>query len=62
MHCIDCRFYSMWDGVCVYPTSAYLWTSRNGGKARACEDFEDDSIEEDETDDVQTSSRNTRKP
>ena len=38
--CIDCRFYSMWDGVCMHPTSPNLWTLRDGGNADICNDFE----------------------
>ena len=48
--CIDCAFYSMWDGVCMHQTSPHLWTLRSGGNAEACEDFTDNEYEEEDND------------
>lgn len=48
MTCIECRFYSMWDGVCMHPTSPNLWKSCfdiNGGYKKACKLFEPEIID-----------------
>ena len=42
MTCIDCVYYSMWDGVCMCPVSPNLWHECQGGSREACKDFEDD--------------------
>lgn len=41
--CIECRYYSMWDGVCMCPGSRHLWTCFSGTE---CEDFRPDDEEE----------------
>lgn len=47
--CLDCRFYSMWEGVCTNPVSRFLYVSvydyRKQGIRDACEKFIDDEYE-----------------
>lgn len=46
MTCIDCVYYSMWDGVCMNPVSDNLWQSCYGGNKEACRDFEEEKVEQ----------------
>ena len=55
--CIDCAFYSMWDGVCMHPTSPNLWTLREGGNADICNDFEKEVIQDDISGSIQGTNR-----
>lgn len=46
MTCFECVYYSMWDGVCMCPTSPHLWKEcwdvLKDGYREACENFEED--------------------
>ena len=50
MTCLNCKYFSMWDGVCMNPTSSNLWFScfdiRKGDYKDACEDFEKEENED----------------
>lgn len=44
--CLECVYFSMWDGVCMCPVSPNLWHEcwdyRNQGYKEACDCFEEE--------------------
>ncbi len=42
MTSIDCKYYSMWEGVCMNPVSPNLWRPCHGEDKEECKDFEED--------------------
>ena len=50
MTCLECVYFSMWDGVCMCPVSPNLWhecwDTKRSEDREACKDFEEDSDED----------------
>ena len=49
MTCLECAYFSMWDGVCMCPVSPNLWhecwDAKMSEYKEACKDFEEENDE-----------------